>query len=76
MLPSTSGPWWAARPSAVPAEWSTSSTSTSTTSPTRSSARWAISSSVSVVTRSTRSRTTSSGSFPSYVAASVPSSSE
>ena len=77
VLPSTSGPWWAARPSAVPAESSTASTSTSTTSPTRSSARWATSSSARlrdplhpVAHDLVRS------SLPASVAASVPSSSE
>ena len=44
--PSTSGAWCAARPSS---RRSVGSTSTSTTSPTRSSARWAVSSSASAV---------------------------
>ena len=63
VVPSTSGPWWAARPSAVPA--STDSSSTCTCSPTRSSARWALSSSTSRLTWSARARTSSSSSLPS-----------
>ena len=63
--PSTSGAWCAARPS--PAHRSTDSTRTSTVSPSRSSARWATSSSASALTRSMRSRITASSSLPSSV---------
>ena len=53
VAPSTSGAWCAARPSSA-VRRSTASTSTSTVSPTRSSARCAISSSASSVIRATR----------------------
>ena len=53
VLPSTSGAWCSARPSAEPSA-ATLSTSTSTWLPTRSSARWLDSSSTSEVSRASR----------------------
>ena len=49
-MPSTSGPWWAAAAHPAPSS-SSSSTRTTTCSPTRSSARWAVSSSTSWLMR-------------------------
>ena len=74
VVPSTSGPWWAARP--ITSSSVHSSTRTTTSSSTRSSARWVVSSSTSALTCAVRARTSSSSSLSSYVAASVPSSSE
>ena len=63
--PSTSGAWCAARPVHSKSSSSAASTSTVTSVPTRSSARWAISSWVSAVIRSTRAAISSAGSLPS-----------
>src|SRR4051794_15708744 len=73
VVPSTSGPWCSARPSTPSV---TDSTMTVTRSPMRPSARWVVSSSTSALSVETRAAISSSSSFPSYEAASVPSSSE
>ena len=73
--PSTSGAWWAARPSATPARASTSSMSTSTTLPIRSSARADVSCSARSTSLVRRRPMVAAPTLPGRPTASVPSSS-